>query len=73
MFAEKGRVFRSKAIADMKAALAIYPKRARSHTLLGAMYQREGMLGEAEEQYRLALALDPNEQAEIARFKKPAP
>lgn len=67
--AEKGRAFSDKAIADMKAALAIYPNRARSRTILGALYQREGLLAEAEEEYRIALGIDPKEQTEIARFK----
>jgi tetratricopeptide (TPR) repeat protein len=69
-FSNKGRAFSDRAIADVKAALAINPQRARSHGFLGSLYQREGRVTEAEAEYRVALGIDPTEQLALEGLKK---
>ncbi len=62
-----------KAMADVRSALALNPKRAMSHSALGMLYQGSGNNDAAVAEFSKALKLDPNDVAAQEGLKSAVP
>lgn len=68
IFGDDRIALRAQAMAELRLFLATNPRNGQALALLGWEYKMKGKIAEAEQQYKLAVARDPGDPWNLARY-----